>query len=94
MGLTEDSVDQITDDYEQSTLSPRQKRGLRYTDVFLAGEGPPDDELERAMQREFTPPEIVELTAGIALFMGFSKISIAGWEAPASMPTTVVPTPT
>jgi hypothetical protein len=46
------------------------------------------------MQREFTPPEIVELTAGIALFMGFSKIAIACGEAPASMPTTVVPTPT
>ena len=66
---------------------------LRYTDVFLAAEGPPDAELVRAMQREFSAPEIVELTAGIALFMGFSKIAIACGEAPASMPTTVMPTP-
>ncbi len=66
---------------------------LRYTDVFLAGEGPPDAVLVRAMQCEFSAPEIVELSAGIALFMGFSKIAIACGEAPASMPTTVVPTP-
>jgi hypothetical protein len=66
---------------------------LRYTDVFLAGQGPPDAELVRAMQREFSAPEIVELSAGIALFMGFSKIAIACGEAPGSMPTTVVPTP-
>ena len=83
----------INDDYEQSSLSARQKLVLRYTDVFLAGEGPPDAELTRAMQGEFSPPEIVELTAGIALFMGFSKIAIACGEAPESMPTTVMPTP-
>ena len=66
---------------------------LRYTDVFLAGEGPPDAQLVSAMQQEFSAPEIVELTAGIALFMGFSKIAIACGEVPASMPTTVVSTP-
>ncbi len=92
-GLTEDAVEQIEDDYEQSALSARQKLVLRYTDVFLAGEGPPEAELEQAMQREFSAPEIVELTAGIALFMGFSKIAIACGAAPEAMPTTVVATP-
>jgi hypothetical protein len=41
----------------------------------------------------FTPAQIVEITAGIALFMGFSKIAIALGTAPDSMPTMVVPTP-
>ena len=66
---------------------------LRYTDVFLAGDGPPSPDLVAAMEREFSAAEIVELTAGLALFMGFSKIAIACGEAPASMPTLVVPTP-
>ena len=38
-------------------------------------------------------PPIVELTAGVALFMGFSKIAIALGSAPDDMPTIVVPTP-
>jgi hypothetical protein len=67
---------------------------LRYTDVFLAGGGPPDSDLIAALRAEFTAPEIVELTAGLALFMGFSKIAIACGEAPESMPTQVIPTPT
>lgn len=41
----------------------------------------------------FTPPQVVELTAGIALFMGFSKIAVALGTAPDTMPTMVVPTP-
>jgi len=86
-------VKQIDDGYEESALEPRQKLVLRYADVFLAGEGPPDADLRQAMQLEFTPAEIVELTAGIALFMGFSKIAIACGEAPENMPTTVIPTP-
>jgi len=45
------------------------------------------------MLTHFTPAQVVELTAGIALFMGFSKIAIALGSAPADMPTMVVPTP-
>jgi hypothetical protein len=66
---------------------------LRYTDAFLAAEGPLDVELARALRDEFTPAELVELGAGVALFMGFSKIAIALGQAPAAMPTIVVPTP-
>jgi hypothetical protein len=35
----------------------------------------------------------VELAAGVALFMGFSKIAIALGQAPDSMPVTELPTP-
>ncbi len=51
------------------------------------------EELRAEMLRFFTPAQIVELTAGIALFMGFSKIAIALGTAPETMPTMVVPTP-
>ena len=45
------------------------------------------------MRRHFTPAEIVELSAGLALFMGFSKIAIVLGSAPESMPVRMVPTP-
>ena len=45
------------------------------------------------MLREFSPQEIVELTAGLALFLGFAKIAVALGQQPDAMPVTVVPTP-
>jgi hypothetical protein len=41
----------------------------------------------------FTPAELVELTAGLALFMGFSKIAVALGGLPESLPVFVQPTP-
>ena len=86
-------MDLVRDDYASSDLDPRQKVVLRYTDAFLGEPSYPDATLRAEMRLHFTPAEIVELTAAIALFMGFSKIAIALGQAPASMPTTVVPTP-
>jgi AhpD family alkylhydroperoxidase len=92
-GLSEEVVDLVRDDYPESGLAPRQKAILRYTDAFLGDPGGIDPELREEMLRHFRPEEIVELSAGLALFLGFSKIAVALGQAPASMPTTVVPTP-
>jgi AhpD family alkylhydroperoxidase len=92
-GLTEEVVDKIRDDFAESDLSDRNKVILRYTDAFLAAPGVPERALREELLRHLTPEQIVELTAGIALFMGFSKIAIALGQAPESMPTLVVPTP-
>lgn len=51
------------------------------------------ESLRQRMLDHFTPAQVVELTLGIALFMGFSKIAVALGAAPADMPTMVVPTP-
>jgi alkylhydroperoxidase family enzyme len=83
----------IADGFEASALGDREKAVIRYTDVFLRGGHGPDDELRAEMLRHFTSAQIVELTAGIALFMGFSKIAISLGTAPADMPTMVVATP-
>lgn len=61
--------------------------------MFLRGGHGLDDELRHELLTFFTPAQIVELTAGIALFMGFSKIAVALGTAPETMPTMVVPTP-
>jgi hypothetical protein len=44
------------------------------------------------MLAEFSPQQIVELTATITIAMGFSKAAIA-WGPPPTMPVVEVPTP-
>ena len=66
---------------------------LRWTDRFLSEAPDPDPELEREMLAQFTPAEIVELTAAISIFMGFSKIALAIGGVPDDMPVTEQPTP-
>jgi alkylhydroperoxidase family enzyme len=94
-GLTEDKVEQINDAFEDSTLDARSKLIIRYADVFLKDpqslKHKPD--LQQEMLREFTPAQVVELTAALALFMGFSKIAVSVGGMPESMPPLVVPTP-
>jgi AhpD family alkylhydroperoxidase len=92
-GLTEALVEQIRDGFETSELSPRQKAVLRYTDTFLSAEPEPDAAQRRELLAFFTPAELVELTAGLALFMGFSKIAVSLGGMPESLPVTVQPTP-
>ncbi len=86
-------MDRIRDDYPQSDLSPRHKAVLRYVDAFLADPGALDHATRGELARHLSDAEIVELTAGIALFMGFSKIAVSLGQAPADMPTVVIPTP-
>ena len=51
------------------------------------------ESLRVEMLEHFTAEQLVELTAGIAFFMGFSKIAVSLGQAPATMPTMVIPTP-
>lgn len=92
-GLGEDRVALIEDGFEDSALDARSKLVIRYADVFLKNPGGLTDELRADMRREFSPEQIVELTAGLALFMGFSKIAVAIGGMPESLPTMVMPTP-
>ncbi len=92
-GLNEEQVEQIQDDYVDSDLSPRQKLILRYTDTFLADPHGLDEAFKQELKAEFSSPELVELTAGLALFMGFSKIAVSLGGMPESLPTFEMPTP-
>ncbi len=92
-GLSEEIVDEIRDGYEESDLDSRQKAVLRWTDAFLGQPGDVPEALRAEMLEHFTPEQLVELTAGLALFMGFSKIAVSLGQAPADMPTVVIPTP-
>jgi alkylhydroperoxidase family enzyme len=92
-GLSEALVEQVRDGYETSELSARQKAVLRWTDTFLSRAPEPDAAQLRDVLGFFTPAELVELTAGLALFMGFSKIAVSLGGMPESLPVTVQPTP-
>ena len=92
-GLDERQVEQIRDGWEASGLGARQKAVLRWTDTFLSGEPEPDAAQRDEMLRFFSPAEIVELSAGLALFMGFSKIAVALGGMPDELPVNVQPTP-
>jgi AhpD family alkylhydroperoxidase len=91
-GLTEDQIARIDDGHADSDLSPEQKAVLRFTDAFLTDPGAFRAEDQAELARLFTAPQIVELAAGVALFMGFSKIAVSMAEIP-ELPVMVVPTP-
>jgi hypothetical protein len=91
--LTEDEVDLIDDDYEDSHLGERAKLAIAFADAFLGGQGPLDAELQQRVDGEFSPPELAELGIGLALFHGFSKMLIVSGCEPEDMPTTVLSAP-
>ena len=92
-GLTEDMVALVDDGFDASALSARHKALIRYADAFLVDPHSLSESTRAEMLRHFSAAEIVELTAGLALFMGFSKIAIVLGQEPRDVPTTVVPTP-
>ncbi len=92
-GLDEALVAQIDGGFETSTLSEAHKAVIRYADVFLTDPSRLGGVERAEMLRHFSPAQIVELTAGLALFMGFSKIAVVLGQEPVHMPVTVIPTP-
>ena len=92
-GLTEDLVDAIAEDYQQSQLSNRHKATIALADAFIHADGPPSPDVRAQIAAEFSAEEIAEITVGLALFHGFSKLLIAAGAEPDQMATTVLPTP-
>lgn len=92
-GLEERIVDLIHDGYEQSALEPRHKAVLAWVDAFLGNPSGDHAALRARLGEHFTPAQVVELTAAVALFMGFSKIAVSLGGLPDSIPMMVQPTP-
>ncbi len=66
---------------------------LKFTDHFILTPGPVPDEITSSLVYAFTQKEIAELSIGVALFHGFSKMLIALGREPEEMERTIVPTP-
>ncbi len=74
-------------------MSPRYKLALRYADSFLGAGGPPPPDVKAALLAEFTEAELVEMSIGLALFHGVSKMLIALGCEPEEMDITESRTP-
>jgi len=74
-GLDEDRI-ALIDDFETSDLSSKEKAVLRYTDAVLLDPRHLSPELGVEMLGHFNARELVELTAGIAMYLGGSKWNI------------------
>ena len=92
-GLTEELVDRIRDDWAARDLAPRHQAAMRAVDAFHDTAGALDPAGRRELLASFSPAEIVELGAGIALFLGFSKIAVALGGLPDEIPVHEQPTP-
>jgi alkylhydroperoxidase family enzyme len=92
-GLTESIVDRIRDDWSRRELAPRHKAALALVDAFHDDAGAPAEAARQSLAAAFTPEERAELGAGIALFMGFSKIAVALGGLPDEIPVHEQPTP-
>jgi alkylhydroperoxidase family enzyme len=86
-------VEAIVDDWQRGSLPADHKAVLGLTDAMLAGDAALDERLRAALEAHFSKAQVVELAAGIALFMGFSKIAIALGGIPDDMPVMRSPVP-
>ncbi len=83
----------IDGNWDTSLLSEDLLAALKFADHFILTPGPVPDEIRSSLISAFTQKEIAELSIGVALFHGFSKMLIALGREPEEMDTTVVPTP-
>lgn len=92
--LPEARLDRVRDGWQASDLSPREKAALRLADALLHVPVELGAEGRRELLERFDDAELVELAAGVAIFMGFSKIAVALGQAPERMPILEMPMPT
>lgn len=92
-GLGEDTLDLVREGWRASALGAREKAVLGLVDAFLGDSGALDEAGRHTLAEHFTPAQIVELAAGVALFMGFSKIAVALGGLPDEIPVHEQPTP-
>jgi alkylhydroperoxidase family enzyme len=66
----------LVDDYEQSTLTDKQKIALRFADAYLLGPATVDNELRRDLTAHFTPTELGALLVRLMHFTS-DKVMVA-----------------
>ncbi len=75
-------------------FAEHESAALQLTDLLIGMPGAPTEELHKALRTHFSEAELVELSLGVGLFLGMSKVLITlGLEPAEPMPVTVIPTP-
>jgi alkylhydroperoxidase family enzyme len=86
-GFDEQRVRDIgASDFDDGSLDETDRLLLRYADCFLTHPASPEADLLERMKERFSDEQIVEMTAALALFSGFSKIAIALGPIPDNLP--------
>ena len=91
-GLDEVKADLVVDGY-QTALAPREVAALELTDAIIGEPGVLNETLQRRLREHFTEAELVEISLGVGLFLGMSKVLITLGLEPEEMPVTILPTP-
>lgn len=81
------------DDGYEARLADNEVAALKLTDLLIGLPGELNSDQLNELQQHFSEPEIAELTLGVGLFLGMSKVLINLGLEPEDMPTLVMPTP-
>ncbi|TXS92904.1 carboxymuconolactone decarboxylase family protein [Parahaliea maris] len=92
-GLTEEKVQMIDDDFQQTSLTDREKLILAFTDQYLNDPAGLGSELKEKLLQEFTPEELVHLSMAVAYFNGFSRCAVSLGGMPDELPVMQISVP-
>jgi len=81
------------DDRYRSSLAEHEVAALELTDALIGMPGPLPGALQEKLKGLYSDADLVELSLGVGLFLGMSKVLISLGLEPQEMPTTVIPTP-
>tara|TARA_E500000331_G_scaffold199263_1_gene191399 strand:- start:98 stop:421 length:324 start_codon:yes stop_codon:yes gene_type:complete len=91
-GLSEEKIQEVKDGYEE-VLDEKITAALLLTDQIIGASRPLKKKNTVLIKRNLTREERAEISLGVGLFMGMSKVLIALGLEPEEMETTVVKTP-
>jgi alkylhydroperoxidase family enzyme len=91
-GLDEHKASLVDDGYAEQ-LGAKEAAAVALADALIGIPQPLSPQLQERLRAHFTPAELAELTLGVGLFLGMSKVLITLGLEPEDMPVTVVPTP-
>jgi alkylhydroperoxidase family enzyme len=74
-------------------LGAAEAAALALADALIGNPQPLSPQAAEHLREHFTPAELAELSLGVGLFLGMSKVLITLGLEPEDMPVTVVPTP-
>ena len=90
--MSEEKIQEVKDGYEK-VLDEKTTAALMITDQLLGVLGTLENENSVIINRNLSREERAEISLGVGLFMGMSKVLIALGLEPEEMETTLVKTP-
>ena len=90
--MSEEKIQEVKDGYEE-VLDEKITAALLLTDQIIGASRPLEKKNIVLIKRNLTREERAEISLGVGLFMGMSKVLIALGLEPEEMETTLVKTP-